>query len=88
MFKKTYSEKTEMRGTSTSLGGHGPHEEMLIEENENYFTWGNKRCPKPSSTIAFICENKFNPFDSVPLATLRFRNFMGIRTKADFAKFL
>ena len=28
--------------------------------------------PKLSSTISLICKNRFNPFDSVPLATLRF----------------
>ena len=31
-----------------------------------------KRFFKPCSTIPFVHKNKFNPFDSVPLATLRF----------------
>ena len=31
-----------------------------------------KRCPKPCSTIPCIRENSFSPFDSEPLATLRF----------------
>ena len=30
------------------------------------------RCPKPWSTGSFICKNRFIPFDSVSLATLRF----------------
>ena len=31
-----------------------------------------KRCPKPCCTIPFIRKNRFIPFDSVRLATLRF----------------
>ena len=32
-----------------------------------------KKYSKPCSTIFLICENRFNPYNSVPLATLRFR---------------
>ena len=31
-----------------------------------------KWCPKPYSTIPFLRENRFNPFDYAPLANLRF----------------
>ena len=34
-----------------------------------------KRFPKPGCTIILICENRFNSFDFVPLATLRFEIF-------------
>ena len=32
-----------------------------------------KRCPEPRSTIPFICESKFSPFDSAALANLLLR---------------
>ena len=35
-----------------------------------------KRCPKPCFTVSFICENWFDPFDSVPLVTLHFKIFV------------
>ena len=42
----------------------------FIEEMKT--TWGNKELLKPCSNISFVRENQFNPFEFVPLATLRF----------------
>ena len=37
-------------------------------------TWGNKEVPQTLYHCSLrICENRFNPFDYVPLATLRFK---------------
>ena len=38
-----------------------------------------QRCPKRCSTIPYIRENRINPVDSVPLATLRVSKFRDIR---------
>ena len=57
--------------------------DRFYSKNENSFEV-IKRYPKPCSTITFILENRLNPFDSIPLATLRFE----LSEKDDFAKFL
>ena len=46
-----------------------------------------KRCPKPFSTISFICEIRFNSFDSLPLSTLH-TQFCDITKGIIFQKFL
>ena len=49
--------------------------ELLLEIGyieQRRTTRQKKRSPKPCSTIPFAHKNKFNLFDSVPLATLRF----------------
>ena len=40
-----------------------------------------KSCPKPWSIFPIIHENRFNPFDSVPLTILYVSNFQGIRKR-------
>ena len=45
----------------------------FIEEMRTiYLDTTVKWCPKLCSTIPLSRENRFNPFDSVPLVTLRF----------------
>ena len=49
--------------------------ELLLEIGyieQRRTTRRKKRSPKPCLTIPFVHKNKFNLFDSVPLATLRF----------------
>ena len=46
-----------------------------------------KRCPKPFSTFFFICEIRFNPFNSVPLSTLH-TQFCNITKGIVLQKFL
>ena len=46
------------------------HDIVFMEEMRT--TWGNKKYPKLCFTIPLFYVNRFNPFDSVPVATLRF----------------
>ena len=76
------------RGGNGTLQSSSHHQDGLVHKQlkeillkisfnkETTITFGNKEVCQTLSTLPR--ENRFNPFDSEPLATLRFKMFVGI----------